>query len=350
MPEISVVIPSYNHAAYIAEAVNSVLNQSLNDLELIVVDDGSSDTSLDVLAKFSDSRMHIISQSNQGAHTAINRGLQAACGEYLAILNSDDAYHPQRLEKLVGVLRADAQIGLIGSYIQIVDSRGRGLSVKHGYQDCSPWPLEYEERSFRAGGDLQAALLTENYLATTSNFVFNKTWYEHVGDFRPLRYTHDWDFALRMAHAARLELLPEPLVRYRIHPANTIRENRAAMIFEICWILAVHLPGNIADQGFFKKQPLEERIDQLLHSIYVYGAERVLSVMLLENLHHNTQQALQLLEPSNPTRARYLNYILQQIASPSSAEGVSTDRITDSSANRMITLRKILTWISTKLK
>jgi glycosyltransferase involved in cell wall biosynthesis len=234
LPEISVVIPSYNHAAYIAEAVNSVLFQTLSDLELIVVDDGSTDASLDVLAKFSDPRFRIITQSNQGAHAAINRGLHAASGEYLAILNSDDAYHPQRLEKTVGALKANSQLGLVGSYIQIVDSQGKALGIKHGYQDCPPWSLEFAERSFRAGDNLRATLLTENYLATTSNFVFSRAWHERVGEFRPLRYTHDWDFALRLTRIAQLKLLAEPLVRYRIHAANTIRENRAAMVFEIC--------------------------------------------------------------------------------------------------------------------
>ena len=105
MPKISVIIPSYNHAAYIGEAVHSVLTQSEGDLDLIVVDDGSTDSSLKVLERFTDHRLRVIAQTNQGAHAAINRGLQAASGNYLAILNSDDVYHPQRLEKLTGLLK-----------------------------------------------------------------------------------------------------------------------------------------------------------------------------------------------------------------------------------------------------
>ncbi|NCT22276.1 cell wall biosynthesis glycosyltransferase, partial [bacterium] len=92
----------------------------------------------------------------------------------------------------------------------------------------SPWLLEVPERSFRAGSDLHKALLTENYWSTTSNFVFPRRWFEAVGEFRPLRYAHDWDFALRMASVARMVLLPEVLMRYRVHAANTIREDRAA--------------------------------------------------------------------------------------------------------------------------
>ena len=186
MAEVSVVIPSYNHAAYIREAVESVLSQSLADLELIVVDDGSQDDSLDILAGISDRRLRLYQQANQGAHAAINRGLHLASGDYLAVLNSDDAYHPQRLEKLVGLLKADPEISLAGSHIQLVDQAGRPLGVKHGYLDCEPWLLDDPQRSFRAGDDLRAALLTENYFATTSNFVFARGWFERLGDFRPI--------------------------------------------------------------------------------------------------------------------------------------------------------------------
>lgn len=313
MPKVSVIIPSYNHAAYIAEAVNSVLSQSETDLELIVVDDGSTDESLDVLAGFSDSRLRVFSQSNQGAHAAINRGLREARSKYLAILNSDDAYHPARLEKALRVLEVRPQIGLLGSYIEIVDAEGKTLGIKHGYKDCPPWLLEQPERSFRATENLHAALLTENYWATTSNFIFPRFWAEHIGEFRPLRYAHDWDFALRMAQVAQLELLPEPLVRYRVHPRNTIRENIAAMIFEICWCLAVHLPRNVADRQFFGDQPIEQQIDQLLHSIYTFGCDRVLAVMMLQLWAH-PEQAERLLDSEDPVRARYLEFILQHLA------------------------------------
>ncbi len=307
--KVSVVIPSYNHAPFVAEAVSSVLTQSEPDLALIVVDDGSTDESLEILAGFTDPRLRVITQRNQGAHAAINRGLEQARGRYLAILNSDDVYHPQRLKKIIAVLESDAGIGLAGSFIEVIDSRGQTLGVKHGYRDLEPWPLETPERSFRAGADLRAALLTENYLATTSNYVFRREWYERIGGFRPLRYTHDWDFALRMARVARLALLPEPLLRYRVHGRNTIRENQAAMIFEICWCLAVHLPQHISDDAWFNGRPAAQRIDQLLHSIYTYGCDKVLSTMLLHNLAEDEEKALRLLEPGDPGRAVYLDFI-----------------------------------------
>jgi glycosyltransferase involved in cell wall biosynthesis len=96
-------------------------------LELIVVDDGSQDDSLDILAGISDRRIRLYQQANQGAHAAINRSFHLASGDYLAVLNSDDAYHPQRLEKLVGLLQANPEISLAGSHIQLVDQAGRSL-------------------------------------------------------------------------------------------------------------------------------------------------------------------------------------------------------------------------------
>ena len=222
--------------------MNSVLNQTWKDLELIVIDDGSKDDTLQILERIKDARMSVHSQSNQGAHAAINRGLEMATGQYLAVLNSDDLYHPRRLEKVINAFKANPQLGLVGSYIEIVDGNGNRIGMKEGYHNCEPWLLEVPEKSFRAGNDLTETLLTENFFSTTSNFAFTRQAFDETGKFLPLRYLHDWDFALRLSNHFEIELLPEFLVRYRVHSSNTIREDHAAMIFEICWILARHLP------------------------------------------------------------------------------------------------------------
>jgi GT2 family glycosyltransferase len=314
MPDVSIIIPSYNHGRFIEEAVHSVLNQSYGDLELIVIDDGSQDDTLERLAGISDSRLCVIGQENHGAHAAINRGLAMAQGDYLAILNSDDVYHPHRLERLIPILEKEEKIGLISSYIEVIDSSGRSLGIKQGYSNLEPWLLPHPERSFRAGTDLRAALLTENYLSTTSNFLMKRRWYEAVGEFIPLRYTHDWDFALRMARLAAIELVPEPLLKYRIHGANTIHENQAAMIFEICWCLAVHLPYHLSASPQSSATEPGQRTSQLLHSIYTYGHEKVLAVMLLEGVQADHTQALSMLSPENAQRRIILDYIVEQMS------------------------------------
>ncbi len=345
MARISVIIPSYNHASYIKQAITSVLTQSISDLELIVVDDGSTDRSIQILSSISDSRIQVFQQENQGAHSAINHGLNKATGEFLAILNSDDFYYPQRLEKAITALKKNENAGLVGSYIHIIDAQNRTLGIKHGYKDCEPWLLEFPQQSFRHGSDLRAALLTENYWSTTSNFVFPRKWYEKVGEFRPLRFTHDWDYALRMARVADLILLSEPLVNYRVHETNTIRDDQAAMIFEICWCLAIHLPSHFTDTRFFEEHPVEIRIEQLLHSIYVFGCESILSVMLLQRLDENPRLALQLLEPANPVRNKYISFIREKI--PYQVDKGMNNRINTSHLSTALIhqSRKLRTWL-----
>ncbi len=165
------------------------------------------------------------------------------------------------------------------------------------------------ELSFRSSKDLIDTIHTENYLASSSNFFFSRSWLEKVGEFRPLQFTHDWDFALRMVRFAELALINKPLLSYRVHSENTIRSDHFTMIFEICWILAVHMPDFVMDASFFEKAAPEIRIEQLLHSIYTYNCDRVLNVMLLLNLHRNPEHAMRLLEPSNPEREMFISYI-----------------------------------------
>lgn len=314
MPRISVVIPCYNHGKYISQAVSSVLNQTEQDLELIVVDDGSKDNSLEKLQAFSDPRLRILAQENRGAHAAINRGLHEASSEILAILNSDDAYTKDRLACILQIMETEPHAGLIGSYIEIIDSQGDTLGIKHGYKDCSPWNLSFPERSFRAGGDLRDALLAENYFSTTSNFVFRRNVFERVGEFRPLRYTHDWDFALRMAHQTKLVMVPVPLVRYRVHESNTIRENQIAMIYEICWCLAANMPRHVQGQQF-KGGSESDQIVRLYYSMHLFGMERVLSLMLMQGISENNEAAMRLLNPEDSCRSAYLKIIEENLRS-----------------------------------
>ncbi len=314
-PSVAVVIPSYNHAAYLAEAVQSVLAQTHADLELIVVDDGSTDESLAVLAGIADPRLQVIAQANAGAHAALNRGIAAARAPLIAVCNSDDAFAPERLARCTAAL-GDG-ISLVGSWVQIVDAAGGDLGIKHGVRDCPPWPLEHPERSLRAGADLRAALLAEHYLATTSNFVFRRADWERVGGFRPLRYTHDWDFALRLAALAPPQLVEAPLLRYRIHPRNTIREDRTGMVFEICWVLAAHLGPAL--RGWHAAAP-PAAIDALLHSLYLFGCDRVVIALLAYDLAADEALALRLLDPADARRRALLDFIRERLAAAEEPE------------------------------
>ena len=214
----SVVIPLYNHARYIGQAVDSALVQGDVVREIVVVDDGSSDESATVMRGVCerDPRIVFWSQPNRGAHAAINAGLHRATGDVLAILNSDDEYLPGRLRALIAALDADPATAIAASGLSFIDADGE--STDHRWYE--------EARGFyRSCGDLAAGLINGNFLMTTSNFVFRRRLLDEIGLFAPLRYMHDVDFALRVVAAGkRLALVDKPLLRYRLHARNTIRE------------------------------------------------------------------------------------------------------------------------------
>src|SRR5882724_2062331 len=120
-PKVSVIIPTYNRAHYLGTAVNSVLSQTFSDFELIVVDDGSTDDTMRLVERFHDSRLRYIYQQHRGISAAMNAGIRAARGGYIARLDSDDIWLPDMLEVEVGVLDARPEIGLVYAKAQGMD-------------------------------------------------------------------------------------------------------------------------------------------------------------------------------------------------------------------------------------
>lgn len=241
---VSVVVPLYNHAPYVADAVRSALAQGPVLREVVVVDDGSTDGSAETLSAAcrDDPRLVLWSQPNRGAHAAINAGLLRATGEVLAILNSDDVYAPGRLDRLVAALDADPAADLVATGLRFIDGDGSPVA--------NPW---YEEAlAFHgASGDLGTALVNGNFLMTTSNLAFRRGLLDRIGLFAPLRYVHDLDFILRaLAHGRRFALLmDEPLLSYRVHAANTIKEEHGAVRLEWAAVAAAYLDALLAAPG-----------------------------------------------------------------------------------------------------
>lgn len=277
MSLVTVVIPSYNHAPYIRQAVESVLAQSHLNLELIVIDDGSTDASLNYLRTVRDPRYTLIEQTNAGAHNAINNGLSLAKGQYLAILNSDDVFHPDRLA--VCISRLENGVDLVASWIELINQKGKVLGVKEGWRNMLPWA--FTPPSIRPTGvdEFTLNLLMTNFVSTTSNIVFTRRLYEKTGGMRNLRFVHDWDFLLRAAQNFRCELIEMPLLQYRTHEANTISSNRTWMLFEICWIFAVHMKRFVG-KVFPNSTSISDEIEFLAHSVNVQGNDKVLWMLL----------------------------------------------------------------------
>ncbi|MBS0343568.1 MAG: glycosyltransferase [Proteobacteria bacterium] len=229
------VIPLYNHEKYIQQAIDSVFAQSSSVRELIIVDDGSKDSSPDIAAKCAqaDSRVIFWSQANQGAHAAINAGIARATSEYIAILNSDDAYHEGRIEKMVSVLEQKQSLDLVASGLMFSDESGR--SIKNDW-------YKGVDRYRRNSKFLDLALINGNFIMTTSNFVMRRKVVQEVGGFAPLRYAHDLEFLLRLlARGKSIEVIDDQLLTYRLHPTNTIKEGAAKVKVEWALVIANYI-------------------------------------------------------------------------------------------------------------
>jgi glycosyltransferase involved in cell wall biosynthesis len=228
-------VPLYNHSAYIAEAIASVLLQGRIVLEVIVLDDGSEDDSAKVMQGLvsNDPRIRFERQENRGAHATINAAVALCSGDYIAILNSDDVWLPDRLRTLAAALDADATVGIAASGLHFMDSQS--VTIENNWYDAA---LSFSRSEQRLG----VALLNGNFLMTTSNLMFRRATFEDVGPFAALRYAHDLDWLLRALSLGKsIFVSPTPLMRYRIHGSNTIAEDHTAVRAEWAIVASAYL-------------------------------------------------------------------------------------------------------------
>lgn len=243
------MLPAFNHEAYVRFAVTSVLGQTHADLELIIIDDASSDGTWDVLCSFEDPRLRISRHAvNQGAHATINEAMATARGEYFAIINSDDVFHGERLARLIATIQASGgRSEMAFTDVEFIDPSGERAG-EHA-RAAEYGRIASVCRTFSP----EARYFAGNPAVTTSNFFFTRDLYEKVGDFSPLRYTHDWDWLMRAAQHTQIVWVDEVLLKYRVHPSNTLSEADAwRHIHENTIVQSnalVRLFGSPVDQG-----------------------------------------------------------------------------------------------------
>jgi glycosyltransferase involved in cell wall biosynthesis len=236
-PLVSVVIPSYNHRHYIGEAIQSALCSTMQDFEIVVVDDGSVDDSVNVIEQINDRRIKLIRQSNRGAHAAINTGVAAASAPWIAILNSDDRYHPQKLQQHIELHEKNPGLEASASRVRHISESGTPLD-SDGYIN---WRYRQLKDVHRKLPSLKSSLLVANHLITSSALFVSKQGFNEAGGFIPLRYVHDWFFFLTLASRGHFTVLEEALVDYRLHGKNTIRENDDRGRIEDNFVLEWHV-------------------------------------------------------------------------------------------------------------
>lgn len=211
LPRVSVVIPAYNVEAYLAAALDSLLTQSLTDFEALIVDDGSTDGTAAVAQRYveRDRRFQLLQKPNGGLSSARNHGMAAARADYIALLDADDAYHPDKLQTHVERLDQNPQVAVVYSASRIMRDDG----------DLTWMPMSGKPLH----ADWLFALLCKNCVGHGSNGVFRRSLLEQVGNFdETLRSCEDIDFWLRIAATGDGSFYREarPLAYYRVRPSG----------------------------------------------------------------------------------------------------------------------------------
>jgi glycosyltransferase involved in cell wall biosynthesis len=209
-PLVSVIIPSWNGAAVLEEALRSAQTQSYRHFEVIIVDDGSTDDTAKIAGRFceSDARFRLLHQANAGVSVARNTAMEQARGEFIAFLDADDVWMPGKLARQIPLFREDSRTNLVFTNFFAWDGE---QDLAHRYRSDKPLPE----------GDAMPRLI-RSCLYLTSTVIVPRQFLSLAGGFDPeLREAQDWDLFLRLGeHGLRARGIREPLARYRRWPGN----------------------------------------------------------------------------------------------------------------------------------
>ena len=208
-PTVSVVLPVFNGERYISAAIGSIVTQTFHDFELVVVNDGSTDTTESIVRKFSDPRIvYVKNEKNAGLIYTLNKGIEAARGKYIARMDSDDISLPDRLHQQYEFLEQHPDIGIVATTIINIDENDHQLGA---------WELD---RKTLSDNTIRSTMLKENCISHPS--VMGKAELFHAFPYQALqKNVEDYDLWLRLlANNIRFAKIANPLLLYRVHPAS----------------------------------------------------------------------------------------------------------------------------------
>ncbi|MDY7012475.1 MAG: glycosyltransferase [Cyanobacteriota bacterium] len=214
MPLISVLIPVYNGEKTIRETIQSILDQTFQDFEIIAIDDGSTDSTVEIINQFQDDRIKVFSFANSGPNASRNRSLDRATGEYVSFIDADDLWTPNKLESQLKALQDFPKAAVAYSWTDHIDRNGQFL---------------YPGPHYSFTGDVFAKLLLADFINSGSNPLIRKSAFVKAGRFdEPLEGGQDWDMWLRLAKHYPFAVVPAVQVFHRESPtswsANTRRQ------------------------------------------------------------------------------------------------------------------------------
>ncbi len=217
-PAVSLIMAVRDGQRWLSEAINSILDQTFSDFELLIIDDGSVDGTHDILVQYraKDARVRVIRQESRGLVDALNRGLALAAAPLTARLDADDVALPQRLQRQVEYFQAHPSVALLGAWAQEIDEESR---------------TQRRHRRPPSGPTLRAMLAQRNPFIHSS-VMFRTAVARDLGGYRPaFAAAEDYDLWLRMSEIAGIEILPEVLVQYRLHRGSVTETTALRQIF-----------------------------------------------------------------------------------------------------------------------
>jgi glycosyltransferase involved in cell wall biosynthesis len=202
MPRVTVLMPVFNASPYLREAMDSVLNQTLTDLEFLIIDDGSTDGSIEIIRTYTDPRIRLLfNERNLGISATLNRGIKESASELIARMDADDISYQERLEKQVRYMEANADCGLLSSWARVVTSALEPVRVEKYHHEFYYYNLNFECWIYHP------------------TVIFRKHAAEKVGMYsKP--FSEDYDLFWKLAREFRISNIDEVLLDYRLSPTS----------------------------------------------------------------------------------------------------------------------------------
>ena len=225
-PTVSVIIPNYNHAPYLKERIDSVLNQTYQDFEVIILDDCSPDNSVEVIEQYRSNPhvSHILINEQNTRNTFIQweRGISMAKGRYIWIAESDDVAEPQLLETLIGQLEQHPDASVAFCHSRLIDADGALLSEQNTKNPAQPGQITIDDSC-----TFLRHLLIFNYIYNASMAVFRRDVYDRANpDYKQFRYCGDWHFWASVCAAGRVIEVYDMLSRFRQHQRKVTEDSK----------------------------------------------------------------------------------------------------------------------------
>lgn len=210
MPEVSVILPAYNASLTIRDTIKSILNQSFKDFELIIINDGSTDGTAEVLKNFTDDRIRLFNFKNRGLPESRNRGIKKAKGKYISFIDADDMWVQQKLEFQYNALLSNPDCDVAYSWTLFIDESG---TILH--------PL----RTTKYNGYVFEHLICSNFIGSGSNILATRGAIKKTGYFNTeYKSSEDWDYYLRLSKSFKFVYVPKFQILYR-QSTNSMTNN-----------------------------------------------------------------------------------------------------------------------------